>query len=67
MNMPSRLTSLLTLHEVANYLQVSDRTVRRLIEQRKLLGIKIGSQWRFHKKEVDRIAFAYSPGGTNDT
>lgn len=34
MNMPARLTSLLTLHEVANYLQVSDRTVRRLIEQR---------------------------------
>lgn len=66
MSIHNRYLSLMTLQEVADYLQVSDRSVRRFVAQGKLIGMKIGSQWRFHKKEVDRIAFGNAPGGTDD-
>lgn len=67
MNIQIRYPRLMTLQEVADYLQVSDRTVRRFVGQGKLIGMKIGSQWRFHKKEVDRIAFGHLIGGTSDS
>jgi excisionase family DNA binding protein len=44
---------LLTLRQVAEWLQVSDRTVHRLINDGKLHGIKVGRQWRFEESEVE--------------
>jgi excisionase family DNA binding protein len=57
MNLTVRNPNLMSLHEIAEYLQVSERTVRRLIDAGKLTAFKVGRQWRFQKKEVDRIAF----------
>lgn len=44
---------LLTLRQVAEWLQVSDRTVHRLIADGKLRGVKVGRQWRFEESEVE--------------
>lgn len=44
---------LLTLRQVAEWLQVSDRTVHRLIADDKLHGVKVGRQWRFDESEVE--------------
>ena len=48
---PPSLEPLLTVEEVAEYLNVDKFTVYRLLGQKRLPGFKIGGQWRF-KKEV---------------
>jgi len=48
---PQSLEPLLTLEQVAEYLNVDKITVYRLLTQKRLPGIKVGGQWRF-KKEV---------------
>ena len=42
----------MTLDQVAQYLQVSTRTVQRLIADGSLTGIKVGRQWRFRSTDV---------------
>jgi excisionase family DNA binding protein len=37
---------LLTLREAANVLQVSKRTVRRMVDQKEFPAFKVGEQWR---------------------
>ena len=45
---------LLTLRQVAEWLQVSERTVHRLLTDDALQGFKVGRQWRFEEAEVQR-------------
>ncbi|MBI3318300.1 MAG: helix-turn-helix domain-containing protein [Candidatus Omnitrophica bacterium] len=45
---------LMTIDEVAQYMQVSRFTVYRLAKRNSLPGTKIGRQWRFQKEEIDR-------------
>jgi len=45
---------LMTIDEVAAYMQVSRFTVYRLVKARSIPGTKIGRQWRFHRAEIDR-------------
>lgn len=45
---------LLTVAQAAHYLQVCEKTVRRLINNRKLTASKVGSRaWRIRKKAID--------------
>ena len=46
----SKPPTLLTLHEVADYLRVHQRTVYRLITGGGIKAIKIGGQWRISEK-----------------
>jgi excisionase family DNA binding protein len=39
----------LTTHETAELLQVSRRTMERMINRKDLPAFKIGSQWRVHE------------------
>ncbi len=43
---------LLTLEEAAEFLCVSKPTMYRLLEQRKLCGMRAGKQWRFRKEDL---------------
>lgn len=43
---------LLTLEEAAEFLCVSKPTMYRLLDQRKLAGMKAGKQWRFRKEDL---------------
>lgn len=49
--MPEKL---LTLKQVAAWLQVSERTVLRMMERGEISGRKVGRQWRFEESEVER-------------
>lgn len=44
---------LFTPKQLAEYLQLSPRTVYRLLERNELPGFRVGGQWRFRKSEVD--------------
>jgi len=43
----------LTAREVARYLRVNQYTVYRLVTQKKLRAVKVGSQWRFRRSVLD--------------
>ena len=45
--------SLLTLEQVAEYLNVNKFTVYRLLAQKKLPAFKVGGQWRFKRQLVE--------------
>ena len=44
----------LTLKDLAEYLQVSKEKIYHLARGRNIPAYKIGSQWRFKRKEVDK-------------
>ncbi len=48
------MTRLMTIEEVADYMQVSRFTVSRLANFHPIPASKIGRQWRFQKEEIDR-------------
>ncbi|MBP7216551.1 MAG: helix-turn-helix domain-containing protein [Candidatus Omnitrophica bacterium] len=43
-----------TTKEVASYLNVHSLTVHKFARQGKIPGFKIGTDWRFHKKYIER-------------
>jgi excisionase family DNA binding protein len=44
----------LTLEQAANILQVSKRTLHRLIRSKQMPALKIGGQWRIRESEFNR-------------
>lgn len=48
--MPDKL---MTVSQTAEYLQVSEKTVRRLIKNKSLLASKVSSSWRIKKSDID--------------
>ncbi len=44
---------LLTLDQVAEYLNVDKFTVYRLLAQKQLPAFKVGNQWRFKRKMIE--------------
>lgn len=49
------MTDLLTARQVQDILKVDRITIYRMLQDGRLSGIKIGSQWRFTQAEVDRL------------
>lgn len=47
------MPDLFTPKQLAEYLQLSPRTVYRMLERNELPGVRVGGQWRFRKSEVD--------------
>lgn len=45
---------LLTLQETAELLQVSQRTVNRMIQDKKLPAFKVGGQWRVRESQLTK-------------
>lgn len=46
-------TDIFTVSQTAQYLQVCDKTVRRLISKNELIASKIGNSWRIQKQDID--------------
>jgi excisionase family DNA binding protein len=44
---------LMTIKQLADYLNVNERTVLKLVSEGTLPGVKIGNQWRFRKAMID--------------
>lgn len=47
------LDRLMTVRQLAAYLNVNERTVLKLVSRGELPGVKIGDQWRFRKAMLD--------------
>ena len=47
------MPDLLTTKQLAQYLQLSERSIYRLVEQGEIPSLKVGGQWRFRKSAVD--------------
>lgn len=45
---------ILTLREVAAYLKVTEKTIYRLLGDKRIPAFKVGGSWRFRKAEIDR-------------
>lgn len=45
---------ILTAKEVAEYLSIHPLTVHRYAREGKIPGFKIGTDWRFHKKYLEK-------------
>jgi PAS domain S-box-containing protein/excisionase family DNA binding protein len=45
--------SAMTVRDVADYLQVDEKTVYRLVQKRELPGFKVAGTWRFRHDEID--------------
>ena len=44
---------ILSIKQLADYLMVSERTIYRMLDRNLLPAIRIGSQWRFRKRDID--------------
>jgi len=57
------INDILTVSQVAQYLQVSDKTVRRLIANGKLTASKVGGRsWRVKKTDVEKYLDEHTNG-----
>ena len=45
---------IMTISQVATYLQVCQQTVRRLIDNKKLVASKVGNTWRIKKADIEK-------------
>jgi len=45
--------TMLTVEQVAQYLNVDKFTVYRLLAQKQLPAFKVGNQWRFKRKMIE--------------
>jgi excisionase family DNA binding protein len=46
---------ILDIKQAAEYLQIKERTLYRLVGDGEIPGIKVGGQWRFSKKCLDSL------------
>jgi excisionase family DNA binding protein len=49
------MTDLLTTRQVQEILKVDRITIYRMLQDGRLKGVKIGQQWRFARREVERL------------
>ena len=46
------LNRLMTVREVAKLLRLSPKTLYKLVDQKSIPAIKVGSQWRFERDQI---------------
>jgi len=46
---------IMNIREVAQFLQVKEQTVYRLVQQGKIPALKIGGQWKVKKSHLDKM------------
>lgn len=48
------MQKLMTVEELADHLQLSVRTIYRLLKEGYIPGIKVGARWRFNQEVIDK-------------
>ncbi len=48
----NNLPEIMTPQQLAEFLQVSDQTIKRALKSGDLIGFKVGRDWRIEKEEV---------------
>ncbi len=54
----SNLSPVMTVEQLADYLQVHPSTVYRLTKVRAIPAFKVGSDWRFNREHIDQWRLA---------
>jgi excisionase family DNA binding protein len=54
---PFDVSKVMTVKELASYLQVHTSTIYRLLNKGLLPGYKVGSDWRFNFEDVEKWRF----------
>lgn len=54
MPMSSEPQQVMTIDELAEYLQIAKSTLYKLAQEGKVPGQKVGKHWRFRKEAIDR-------------
>ncbi len=49
------MAKILTIKQVAKYLQLPLSTTYKLTQKGELPAVKIGKSWRFHKSQIDEL------------
>jgi excisionase family DNA binding protein len=52
--MPKKNKEILTTKDVAEYLHIHPLTVHKYAREGKIPAFKIGTDWRFHKKYIEK-------------
>jgi len=47
------MTPIMTVEDVAEYLQVHPSTIYRLLKRKRIPAFKLGSDWRFNRESID--------------
>jgi excisionase family DNA binding protein len=50
----SKSKEIMTAKEIAEYLKIHPLTVHRYAREGKIPAFKIGTDWRFHRKHIER-------------
>lgn len=53
MSLSAESEGILTIKEVADYLKVTERTIYRLSQAKKIPSFKVGGMWRYLRKDID--------------
>jgi excisionase family DNA binding protein len=48
------LDDVFTMHELAEYLKLNEKTAYRLVSQGDIPGFKVGGSWRFRRSEIEK-------------
>ena len=46
------LDDVLTIHELADYLKLNEKTAYRLVAKGEIPGFKVGGSWRFRRVDI---------------
>jgi len=49
------LKEIMTIQDVAEYLDLNEQTVYRMVQQRKIPAVKIGGQWKVKRSHIDKM------------
>ncbi|MBN8644492.1 MAG: helix-turn-helix domain-containing protein [Planctomycetes bacterium] len=58
---PAPPPEVMTISDLAEYLQVSKSSLYKLVQQGKVPGQKVGKHWRFHRPTIERWLATRSP------
>lgn len=61
-----REDEILTIKEVASYLKVTERTIYRLSQAKKIPSFKVGGMWRYLRADIDQWIARKSSVGQDD-
>jgi excisionase family DNA binding protein len=53
MDSSARVSGIMTIKEVADYLKVTERTIYRLAAAKRIPAFKVGGSWRFSCADID--------------
>lgn len=45
---------IMTISQASDYLQVCEKTIRRLIDRKELTASKVGNAWRIKKEDIEK-------------